>query len=70
VVILDELDYLRTKDEQVLYNIFDWTQKRKSHLIIISISNTLDFPELLSPKVTSRIGNKRLCFKPYESWQI
>ena len=67
---MDELDFLKTSDEDILYNIFDWTQKKKSHLIIISISNTLDFPELLSPKVNSRIGNKRLTFKPYSSAQI
>ena len=41
---MDELDFLKTSDEDILYNIFDWTQKKKSHLIIISISNTLDFP--------------------------
>jgi len=70
VLILDELDYLLTRDEDVLYTLFDWSQKKKSQLIIISISNTLDFPEHLSPKVNSRIGNKRLFFKPYESWQI
>ena len=54
----------------MLYNIFEWTQKKKSHLIIISISNTMDFPERLSAKVNSRMGNKRLMFKPYESVQI
>ena len=70
ILVIDEVDYLRNRDEDVLYNIFDWTQKKKSHLIIISICNTMDFPELLSAKVNSRMGNQRLVFKPYSSLQI
>lgn len=65
VIILDEVDYLRTLNEEVLYNIFEWTQKKKSKLIIIAISNTTNLPELLSGKVNSRIGNKRLVFPQY-----
>jgi Cdc6-like AAA superfamily ATPase len=30
----------------------------------------MDFPEKLTPKVNSRMGNKRLVFKPYGSAQI
>lgn len=67
---MDELDYLKTRDEDVLYNIFEWTQKRRSRLIIISISNTTNLPDYLSPKVNSRIGNQRLVFPHYESHQI
>lgn len=70
MIVIDEVDYLRTRNEEVLYNIFDWTQKSKSRLIIISISNTTHLPELLSPKVNSRMGNRRLVFTQYESHQI
>ena len=44
MVFIDEIDYLKTKDEEVLYNIFDWTQTEASHLAIIAVSNTIDFP--------------------------
>jgi Cdc6-like AAA superfamily ATPase len=29
VIALDELDYLYTKDQSVLYNIFDWPHFKK-----------------------------------------
>jgi Cdc6-like AAA superfamily ATPase len=70
VLIIDEIDFLKTRDEEVLYSIFEWTQKKKSQLIIISISNTLDFPETLTGKVASRMGRKTIGFKPYTSLQI
>jgi origin recognition complex subunit 1 len=70
VLIIDEIDYLKTREEEVLYNIFEWTQKKRSNLIIIAISNTMDFPETLTQKLNSRIGNKRLPFKPYGSTQL
>lgn len=70
VLILDEIDFLKSRDQEVLYNIFEWTQKKKSKLVIISISNTLDFPETLNPKVASRMGKRTITFKPYSSHQI
>jgi Cdc6-like AAA superfamily ATPase len=67
VLIIDEIDCLVTKKQSVLYNIFNWTTYSNSKLIIITISNTLDLPEKLSAKIASRIGNKRLIFKPYQT---
>ena len=67
VLIIDEIDCLVTKKQSVLYNIFNWTTYPNSKLIIITISNTLDLPEKLSAKIASRIGNKRLIFKPYQT---
>jgi Cdc6-like AAA superfamily ATPase len=40
---MDEFDYLETKDFAVLYNIVEWIQRKKSHLIVIAISNTMDY---------------------------
>jgi len=57
---------LLTKKQVLLYNIFNWTTYANSKLIIISISNTLDLPEKLMPKIASRMGNTRLIFKPYQ----
>lgn len=70
VLIIDEIDNLKTRDFEVLYSIFEWTKHKKSKLIIISISNTLDFPETLTAKVASRMGRKSIVFKPYTSEQI
>ena len=70
IVVIDEIDYLVTKDQEVLYNIFDWTQSKTSKLAIIAISNTLNLPETLKPKIMSRIGNTCLVFSTYRSNQI
>ena len=67
VIVIDEIDYLYTKDQEILYNLFDWLRSKYGRLIIIAISNTIDFPETLSAKILSRIGSKRLIFKPYQS---
>jgi origin recognition complex subunit 1 len=70
VVLIDEIDYLVTKKQSVLYNFFDWPTRsletQSSHrLIVIGISNTLNLPERLHPRVQSRIGSKRIFFKSY-----
>ena len=70
VLVVDEIDCLMNKKQNVLYNLFNWTTYSNSRLIVISISNTLDLPEKLSPKIASRIGNKRLIFKPYQTDEL
>jgi origin recognition complex subunit 1 len=70
VVLLDEIDYLVTKKQSVLYNFFDWPSrsletKSNRRLVVIGVSNTLNLPERLHPRVQSRIGSKRVFFKSY-----
>ena len=65
VLVIDEIDCLIDKKQNILYNIFNWTTYPESKLIVISISNTLDLPERLMPKIISRIGSNRISFKPY-----
>ena len=70
IILVDELDYLITKDQSVLYNLFEWPQRKKSNLIVISVANTLDLPENFMARISSRIGNTRLVFTPYTSNEI
>ena len=70
VVLLDEIDYLVTKKQTVLYNFFDWPIRAKKansavQLIVIGISNTLNLPEQLHPKVQSRLGMEKCIFGAY-----
>lgn len=44
IVVIDEIDDLMTKDQDILYNLFDWTQMSESRLVLIAISNTISFP--------------------------
>eukprot|EP01138_Halocafeteria_seosinensis_P002846 gb/GECG01002907.1/.p1 GENE.gb/GECG01002907.1/~~gb/GECG01002907.1/.p1 ORF type:complete len:670 (+),score=100.16 gb/GECG01002907.1/:1-2010(+) len=70
VLLVDELDFLVTKKQTVLYNIFEWPTRPNSKLIVIGISNTIDLPERMLPKVQSRLGLERVQFVPYTSEQI
>jgi origin recognition complex subunit 1 len=65
VLIVDEIDCLINRKQTLLYNIFNWSMYPCSKLIIISISNTFDFPDKLLSKIKSRMGNHRLMFIPY-----
>ncbi|KAJ8599815.1 hypothetical protein CTAYLR_004018 [Chrysophaeum taylorii] len=64
VALVDELDWLVTKDQSVLYNLFDWPT-RNARLAVIGVANTMDLPERLDAKVRSRLGCRRACFQPY-----
>ena len=65
ILVIDEIDILINKTQNLLYNIFNWTTYDYSKLIVISISNTLDLPNRLLPKIHSRMGNNKIMFKPY-----
>lgn len=70
VLVVDEIDFLKNKKQDVLYNLFEWQHSKHSHLIIICIANTLNFHSILLPKIQSRMGNNVLVFKPYTSAEI
>ncbi|KJH47821.1 ATPase, AAA family [Dictyocaulus viviparus] len=71
VILVDELDQLCTKKQELIYDIFNWTAFEFARVSVMAIANTLDLPErMLSQRVTSRIGSSRICFQPYEFQQI
>ncbi|CAJ1955640.1 unnamed protein product [Sphenostylis stenocarpa] len=70
ILLIDELDLLVTRNQSVLYNILDWPTKPHSKLIVIGIANTMDLPEKLLPRISSRMGIQRLCFGPYNYHQL
>lgn len=70
ILLIDELDLLVTRNQSVLYNILDWPTKPHSKLIVIGIANTMDLPEKLLPRISSRMGIHRLCFGPYNYQQL
>lgn len=71
VVLLDEIDYLVTKNQSVLYNFFDWpTHNQQRRLIVLGVSNTLNLVEQLHTRVQSRIGSRRCIFRAYDAQQI
>lgn len=57
VVLVDELDQMLTKRQDVLYNFFNWPHVAHSRLVVVAVANTMDLPEReLSGKIRSRLG--------------
>ena len=70
LLVIDEIDILINSSQNLLYNIFNWTTYDYSKLVVISISNTLDLPNRLLPKIRSRMGDNILMFKPYNKEEL
>ncbi|XP_029036874.1 origin recognition complex subunit 1 isoform X1 [Osmia bicornis bicornis] len=71
LLLVDELDFLCTKRQDVIYNLLDWPTKATAQLVVITIANTMDLPErVLMGRVTSRLGLTRLTFQPYNYKQL
>ncbi|NWH87739.1 ORC1 protein, partial [Aegithalos caudatus] len=71
VLIVDELDLLWTRKQNVMYNLFDWPTQKHSKLIILAIANTMDLPErIMKNRVASRLGLTRMSFQPYTYKQL
>uniref|UniRef100_A0A914VXB6 Origin recognition complex subunit 1 n=1 Tax=Plectus sambesii TaxID=2011161 RepID=A0A914VXB6_9BILA len=71
VLLVDEMDLLCTRRQEILYDIFNWATMSESRLVVLAIANTLDLPErILTHRVSSRLGMSRQCFRPYSFQQI
>lgn len=76
VVVLDEMDCLITKDQQVLFQLFHCASHLKSSvlqtkLVLVGISNALDLTDKFLPRLRSNGFNPELLqFMPYTSDQI
>lgn len=66
IVILDEIDILLEKDgDGILY-----TLTRTDNVSVLSISNYLDFKNLIKSRVTSSLNDKEIVFPPYGADQL
>jgi cell division control protein 6 len=66
IVILDEIDILLNKDgDGILY-----TLTRTDNVSVLSISNYLDFKNLITPRVNSSLNDKEIVFPPYGADQL
>ncbi|KAK9249442.1 P-loop containing nucleoside triphosphate hydrolase protein [Lipomyces tetrasporus] len=71
VVLMDELDQLVTKSQDVMYNFFNWPSLPNSKLIVVAVANIMDLPErTLSNKISSRLGLTRIQFAGYTHTQL
>jgi len=70
VLLVDELDMLCTKKQDVLYNLFDWPYKKNSKWIVVAIANAMNLPEQVMSKISSRLGLSRMNFQPYTHTEL
>ncbi|XP_026069302.1 origin recognition complex subunit 1-like isoform X3 [Carassius auratus] len=71
VLLVDELDLLWTRKQNVMYNLFDWPTRRNARLVVLTIANTMDLPErIMINRVASRLGLTRMSFQPYTFKQL
>ncbi|XP_063626861.1 origin recognition complex subunit 1 [Cydia splendana] len=71
VLLVDELDALCTRRQDVLYSIMEWAAHDAARLCVLCVANTMDLPErALAARVASRLGLTRLTFPPYTHAQL
>jgi len=67
VCILDEIDYLNTRDQEILYKLFEWPVKSNSRLSIIGIANALNMTDRFLPRLKAKNCEPQyINFNPYE----
>ena len=71
IIILDEVDKLVSKGDDVLYNLTRInTDLTKAKVSLIGITNDLKFTEFLDPRVRSSLGEEEIIFPPYDANQL
>lgn len=72
VCVLDELDYLLTKDFKIMYNFFDWPLCPQASLILLGIANNLNLPDALTARLESRSATNinQMIFSAYTFEQV
>lgn len=51
LLVVDEIDILMTRDQSVLYNLFEWPTLPGARLSVIGISNTHDLDSRVLPRI-------------------
>ncbi|KAM4691899.1 cell division control protein 6 homolog [Rhinophrynus dorsalis] len=72
LLVLDEMDQLDSKGQDVLYTVFEWPWLPNSRMVLIGIANALDLTDRILPRLQARPHCKPqlLNFSPYTKDQI
>ncbi|EFX71277.1 hypothetical protein DAPPUDRAFT_255908 [Daphnia pulex] len=72
VLVLDEIDQMSTRDQSVLYALFELPALKNSRLILIGLANALDLTDRALIRLQSRVQFKPvlLNFSPYSKQDI
>ena len=66
------MDQLDSKNQEILYTMFEWPSLKDSRLVLIGIANALDLTDRILPRLLARPECKPqlLHFPPYSREQI
>ena len=71
IIMLDEVDKLIDKGDDVLYNLTRINSDlKKAKVSLIGVTNDLKFTEFLDPRVKSSLGEEEIIFPPYDANQL
>ncbi|XP_062400253.1 cell division control protein 6 homolog [Sardina pilchardus] len=72
LLVLDEMDQLDSKSQDVLYTIFEWPYLPKSRLCLIGIANALDLTDRILPRLQAKphCRPQLLHFPPYSRQEL
>jgi len=72
LLVLDEIDQLVKKTgDEILYNLVRINEELKNaQIVVIGISNNLNFIDTLDPRVRSSLSEEEIVFPPYNAIQI
>lgn len=71
LLVLDEIDQLESKDQDVLYKLFEMPFVPKSKLVLVGIANSLDFTDRVLPRLQTKTCKPILLqFQPYRKDDI
>jgi len=72
LLVLDEVDQLESKDQSVLYTVFEWPALQSSKLVLVGIANSLDLTDRVLPRlqVSPNYRPALLHYPPYTKQEI
>ena len=72
LLVLDEVDQLESKDQSVLYTVFEWPALQGSRLALVGIANSLDLTDRVLPRLQVKAAYKPtlLHYPPYTKQQL
>jgi cell division control protein 6 len=72
LLVLDEVDQLDSKSQEVLYTLFEWPYLHNSKLILVGIANALDLTDRILPRLKLRetVCPAELTFPAYSRSEI
>jgi Cdc6-like AAA superfamily ATPase len=69
IITVDEIDFLKGRDQTELYEFFNWPQT--GSCAVVGISNNVSLTDSLTPKISSRLeSTERIIFLTYNQKQI